>query len=186
MIRLAPAALLLPRLIGALSLRARTFAEIGDDPNAGPQAAIVVIVGGFLEATVHAAIHRETAVDSTLVTWSVLAALIGWLLWTGIVWVVAHLFEHPVGFGVVLRAIAFTHASTLVYGLAAIPALTAWEGLVRALSLLWFGAMLFAATRGVLAVGARRALLVLAVAMLGRLAIELAPQALSLVANGSR
>lgn len=177
-----PSGLLLPRVLGALLLRAETFAEVARDDRAGVQAGLVVLLGGVVEAAVYAAVHGLPAVHSSLIFLWMLAALIGWIFWSILLWLVGvRLFEHAADFTAVARAVAFAHAPTLVYGLGAVAGLTRWEGLIRALSLAWFSGTLLAATRGAFQVPLRRALAILLVAFVGRVAVELAPQGLRMV-----
>jgi hypothetical protein len=112
----------------------------------------------------------------------ILAAVIGWLLWSGILWVVGtRVFGHDAEFGAIARVVALAHATGLLYGAAALPGLTEWEGLVRLTTLLWFLGTLFVATRAVFAVPVRRALLIYLVALACRVVVEQAPTGLRMV-----
>jgi hypothetical protein len=157
--------LLLPRVAGALALRPQTYGEVAEDEAAGIQAGLLVVVVGILESSVLAAVHDE-ALDMPSVLYGVLAALIGWIVWSAILFAVAaRLFEEPIDFRPLLRAVAFAHAPGLVYGLAALPSLTGWAGLLLVVSLLWFVGALFACVRGAVAVGAGRAAAITASAL---------------------
>ncbi|MGH7896462.1 MAG: hypothetical protein ACREQQ_00800, partial [Candidatus Binatia bacterium] len=130
--------LLLPRVIGALSLSQRTFAVVAADGSAGVQAGLIVVLAGIVEGSVVSSVHGETTLDTGQLVYSVVAALIGWVVWGGVVYAVStRIFDHPAELRPVLRAVAFTHAPALVYGLALIPGLTTWAGLLLLLSLLW-------------------------------------------------
>ena len=158
---MSPSGLLLPRVLGALLLRTRTYAEVSDDANAGIQSGMIVVIAGILEGTVSAAAHGDPAVESTQVLYSVSAALIGWLLWSLLLFAVgARALGHSSEFPRVVRAVALTHAPVLVYGLAAIPGLQLWAGLLLVISLIWFAAALVAAARGVFGVTQVRALII--------------------------
>ena len=94
-------------------------------------------------------------------------ALHGWLVWSGILFAVgARLFEEPVEFCPLLRAVAFAHAPGIVYGLAAFPGLTEWAGLILLGSLLWFVAALVACVQGTMAVAPTRALAITGASLL--------------------
>lgn len=158
---LAPSGLLLPRVFGALLLRTRAYAEVASDVHAGIQSGMIVVIAGILEGTVSAAVHQDPMVESTQILYSVTAALIGWFLWSFLLFTVgARAFGHSSEFPPVLRVIAFAHAPVLIYGLAAVPGLQRWAGALLVLSLLWFAAALVAAARGVFAVTALRAFVI--------------------------
>jgi hypothetical protein len=180
------AALLLPRLLRALALRPETYAEVADDPQAGLQGGIVIVLGGVMEAAVRAAMPGAEPLDTGLVLYSTIAAFIGFLLWSGILWFVGtRLLEHPREFPAVVRGTAFAHSPAVVYGIAVVPPLPEWEGLVRAATLVWFLLALYAATRGIFRLSARRALAPFAIALLGRLLVEAAPYGLRMVPGTS-
>ncbi len=142
-------------MVGALLLRPATYREVAVDESAGIQAGLLIVIVGVTEG----------AVRSTALVYSVLAALIGWLVWSAVVSVVAgRLFNHPIAFRVAARAVAFAHAPALVYGLAAVVP-SQWEGLVWGASLLWFAAALVACVEGLLQVALSRALGVTATAL---------------------
>ncbi len=171
--------LLLPRVVGALLLRPRTFREVAGDEGAGLQAGLLVVVVGIVEGTVLASVHGEAALDPAQVLYSVFAALIGWVVWGGIVFLVAaRLFEYSLELRPVLRAVAFAHSPSLVYALAALPGLTGWAGLLLVASLVWFAAAMVACVEGVLEVSLGRALGVCAVALVSH---EVLHQALRLL-----
>ena len=166
-------------MAGALLLRPATFREVAGDEFAGVQAGLLVVLVGIVEGTVQASVRGETALDTVQVLYSVVASLIGWVVWGGVVFLVgARLFEYALDFRRVLRAVAFAHSPMLVYGLAAVPPLTRWDGLVWAVSLLWFASALVACVRGVMEVPLGRALGITAVALAGR---EVVHQALYLL-----
>ena len=158
--------LLFPRVVGALLLRPRTYREVAEDESAGIQAGLVIVLVGMIEATVLSTAHGEAALESEQIIYSVLAAVIGWLVWSGIVFVVAaRLFDYPLHFRPVVRAVAFAHAPGLVYGLAAVTPLSEWRGLVLLGTLVWFAAGLVACVEGLLEVPTSRAAAVAATAL---------------------
>jgi len=174
---------LLPRVAGALLLRPRTYREVGEDESAGIQAGLVIVLVGVIEATVLSTAHGAPALDSEQMIYSVLAALIGWLVWSAIVFAVgARLFGHPLDFRAVARAVAFTHAPALVYGIAAVSPFTEWRGLALIASLLWFAAALVACVEGLLQVTTSRALGITAAALVTHEALHQALRLAGLMA----
>ena len=155
----------MPRVAGALALRPQTYGEVAGDEGAGIQAGLLVVLVGMIEASVLETAHGDT-LDSFSALYGVLAALIGWVVWSGILFVVAaRLFEEPVEFRPLLRAVAFAHAPSLVYGAAALPPLTEWAGLILLATLLWFVAALYACARGAVNVSPGRAAAITASAL---------------------
>jgi hypothetical protein len=159
--------LLVTRVAGALALRPQTYRDVAADESAGIQAGLLVVLVGVIEASVSSSTHGEPALDTGTVLYCVAAALIGWLVWSGILLAVGgRLFEQPVEFRPLLRAVAFAHAPGIVYGVAAYPGLTAWAGLILVLSLLWFVAALAACVRGALEFAPSRALAITGASLL--------------------
>ena len=148
-VRLDASRLLLPRVAGALLLRSPTYRAVARDEAASIQAGLVVVTTGVLEAAVRASVHGESAAESTALLYAVIAALIGWLVWVTIVFLIAsRVFSVSVDFPSTARAIGFAHAPSLLYGLAALPGLVGWAGLVLVVTLAWFVAALAAAIAG--------------------------------------
>ena len=155
----------MPRVAGALALRPQTYAEVAHDESAGFQAGLLVVLVGIIEASVLETAHGDT-LDSLSALYGVLAALIGWAVWSGILFVVAaRLFDEPIELRPLLRAVAFAHAPSLVYGAAALPPLIGWTGLILVATLLWFVAALFACVRGAVGVSPARAAAITASAL---------------------
>jgi len=137
------------------------------------QAGLVVVTGGMLEAVVRASVHGDPAVESTAIVYAVLAALIGWMVWSAIVFVVAtRIFMVEIDFRAVTRAVGIAHSPGLLYGLAAIPGVTAWAGLVLVATLAWFVAALVAAVRGLADAPLGRAIAISGSALLAHEAIH--------------
>ena len=183
-----PSRPLLPRVLAALRLRPETFDEVARDPRAGFQAGLLVVIVGVLEASVHSAVHHHSEASVTLVGEGVLAALIGWFLWSAIVWVIgARSYGYDVPFSEVLRGVGFAHAPSLFYGLGVIPGVTRWSGLLYASTLLWFAAAGVAATEGVFRVARKRAAGIFVLALLAQLFLrEVLPYAFRLVPGLAR
>jgi hypothetical protein len=158
--------LLLPRVVGALLLRPRTYQEVAQDRSAGLQAGLIIVIVGVIEAAVISSVHGDPVLDSERLFYSVLAALFGWIVWSGIVFVVgSRLFEHALDFRAILRAVAFAHAPAIPYGLAALPGLTEWAGLLLVASLLWFAAAMAACVQGAMEVSPGRSFAISGVAL---------------------
>ena len=166
-VRFDASRLLWPRVLGALSLRVPTYRAVAEDEAASLQAGLIVVTAGVIEAAVGAASHGAATVDSSTIVYAVLAALIGWLLWAAIVFVLAtRVFATRLDFRAGSRAVGFAHSPSLAYGLALLPGLLEWDGLVRALTLAWFVAALAAAVRGATDAALGRALVITASALL--------------------
>ena len=158
--------LLLPRVLGALALRPPVYAEVAADTSAGVQCAIVVLVAAVFEGASSAALHGEALMDARQITPYLIAAPIGWLVWSTIVWGIGvRAFGHPADFAAVMRAIGLAHAPGLILGIALVPGLAILTGSLYLISLAWFGAALVAAASGSLALPFRRALLVATVSL---------------------
>ena len=158
--------LLLPRVLGALALRPSVYAEIAGDRGAGLQCAIVVLLTAVFEGASSAALHHEAVMDARQITPYLVAAPLGWLIWSGIVWGVGvRAFGYRAEFAAVMRAIGLAHAPGLILAIALVPGLTILTGSLYLLSLAWFVAALVAAASGSLAVPLRPALLVIAVSL---------------------
>lgn len=106
----------LERLMGALKLDASVYEEVEHDPDALPQAlgvvALAAVCGGIGSA----------GYGGGAILAGVFAAVIGWLVSAGVIWLVGvRLFEHTSDYGELLRTIGFAQAPQLVLVLAAIP-----------------------------------------------------------------
>jgi hypothetical protein len=173
----------LPRVLGALSLRPRVFRDIALDRHAGLQADILVVLEGIIEASVDSAIHELPEAEMLLLGGWVLAAAIGWFFWAGIVWFVgSRLFTHEMDFPSVARAVALAHAPSLLYGIALVPGVLQWAGLVYAGALVWFTAAMFAAMRGIYETPPLKTAQMLLVALCLRVVmLEVVPYAMRIV-----
>jgi len=152
-VRFDASRLLWPRVLGALLLRVPTYRAVVLDQAASLQAGLVVVTTGVLEAVVRASVHGDATVESTSIVYSVLAALIGWMVWSAIVFVVATRvftrdFAVDLEFRAVTPVVGFAHSPSLLFGLAALPGVSEWAGLVLVVTLAWFVAALAAAVRG--------------------------------------
>lgn len=139
------------RLIGAARLDADTYEEVEADTSATGQAALIVCL-----AAVSLAIGRSAA-GFVPVTAAMLRWMIGWLVWSGITWVIGDkLLKGTATWGQLLRTIGFAMAPGLLYALAAIPYLAEP---VQYFVMTWILVAVIVATRQGLDFGTDRALL---------------------------
>ncbi|MEA2624245.1 MAG: hypothetical protein QOD06_290 [Candidatus Binatota bacterium] len=165
-------ALLLPRIVGALALRARTFAEVAADPAAGFQAAFIVLLAAVFEAAIDAAEHGQTAIDGGPLTIAVFAATIGWLVWTLLAYGALRVLGPAVELGGLTRAIGFAHAPSLLFGLALLPGVRLLTGTLYIVTNLWFLAAVVQAIGGASSAPPRQVLRVAAIAMVAHVLLQ--------------
>ena len=164
---------LLPRILGVLLLRPAVYARIGAESGGTPQAAIVVFVVAAFEAGATAAMHGETGLDGARLVIALAAAIVGWGVWTLLVHAVGvRGFSLPADTGAIARVVGWAHAPGLLMGVALVPGAEILAGTLYALSILWFGAALHAALRGLFAVSSARALAILALALVAHEALR--------------
>jgi hypothetical protein len=165
--------LLWPRVLGALLLRSSTYRAVAQDEAAALQAGLVVVTTGMLEAVVRASAHGDATVESTAVVYAVLAAMIGWMVWSAVVFAIAtRVFTIELEFRSATRAVGFAHSPSLLFGLAALPGVVGWAGLVLVVTLAWFVAALAAAVRGMTDAPLGRAIAITASALLAHEALH--------------
>jgi hypothetical protein len=140
------------RLIGALRLDASVYDEVEHDPEALPQAAGVVAL-----AAVAAGIGGAASGGGGLIA-GVVTAIAGWLLATGVVWLVGvRIMDHSSDYPELLRTIGFASAPQILLGLTFVPLFGALVGIVV---LFWGLATYVIAVREALDVETGRAVLV--------------------------
>ncbi len=131
------------RLTGVLKLQPSTFEEIEASPSANSQALAVVVMAS-LAAGIGAGLMR----GPLSVLQGTLAALIGWLMWAGVTYLIgARLLPEPgtrTDMGELLRVIGFSYAPNLFALFAFIPFL---GGLVRIVVAFWLLAATVIAVR---------------------------------------
>jgi hypothetical protein len=104
------------RLIGAARLDVDVYEEVEADTSATPQAALVVCL-----SAVSLAVGQSNA-GLLPITASILRELIGWLLWSGITYLIgAKLLKGTATWGELQRTIGFAMGPGFLYALAAIP-----------------------------------------------------------------
>jgi hypothetical protein len=139
------------RMIGAAKLDAATYEEVESDYGATGQAVIVVVLVAIASA-IGGAGEGERGILG-----GILAAIVGWLLWSGITYVVGDkLFGGTASWGELLRTIGFAQAPGVLLVLAIIPVL-GW--LVQAVVGLWLLAAGIIAIRQALDFGTGKAIL---------------------------
>lgn len=106
------------RMIGAAKADAAMYTEVEHDAAATPQAAGVVAI-----AAAASAIGGASAGAGGMAG-AVIAALVGWLLWAGLTYLIGDkLLGGTATWGELLRAVGFAQAAGVLYVLAAIPGL---------------------------------------------------------------
>jgi hypothetical protein len=104
------------RLIGAARLNVDVYEEVEADTTATGQAALVVCL-----VAVAAAIGSANA-GVIVVTSRVLAALLGWLIWSGVTYLIGDkILRGTATWGELLRTVGFALAPGILYMLAIVP-----------------------------------------------------------------
>ena len=140
------------RLIAALRLDLGLYEEVCTDAAATGAAFRVVLVGGMSNGL--GLVHRLGGVG---IVAGVGAALLGWVLWAGVIWLIATLFRHRRDGRSLLRALGFANAPGVFLVFGAVPRLGA---LVRIVIVVWLVATTVRAVQAAFAVPVRRALLI--------------------------
>jgi hypothetical protein len=139
------------RMVGAATLSPATYEEVEHDRGATPQAALVVVL-----AAVAAAVGARGHGDEAVVR-EVLRALLQWLAWSGITYVIGtRVFRGTASPGEVLRTIGFAQTPGIFMALAGVPFL---GRLVAFVVGLWTLAAVVIATRQALDVDTARAVM---------------------------
>ena len=139
------------RMIGAALRRSDVYEEVEADRDATKQAALVVGLVAFASAASGVRGGAGAAVVA------ILSAYVGWLLWSGITYVIGEkLFRGTATWGELLRTIGFAQSPGVLYILAAIP-LVGW--LISLPVMIWILVAVIIAIRQALDFGTGRALL---------------------------
>jgi hypothetical protein len=143
------------RMLGAALLRGDVYDEVEADATATPQAAGVVVI-----VAIAAAIGGARVGDAYSVTGAVaglVAALVGWLLWSAITyWVGDRLLGGTATWGELLRTIGFAQSPGVLYALGIVPVL---GGLAGFLASIWVLVAVIVAISHALDFGYGRAIL---------------------------
>lgn len=120
---------LVERAIGAARLDISTYEEVEADRSATGQAAVVVAVAAICSAI------GSIGDGTTGMVGGLIAAIIGWLVWSGVTYLIGTMFfGGTADWGELLRTIGFAQAPGVFYILGIIPIL---GGLVRLAVLIW-------------------------------------------------
>ncbi|HEX2090764.1 MAG TPA: YIP1 family protein [Longimicrobiaceae bacterium] len=121
---------LVQRMIGAATLDVATYEQVEADRTATGQAATVVAI-----VAVASGIGAIGEGGITGLIGGLIAAFIGWLVWSGITYIVGtKLFGGTADWGELLRTIGFAQSPGVLYILGIIPIL---GGLIRLVVMLW-------------------------------------------------
>jgi hypothetical protein len=113
-----PARLFGDRLMGAARLRVDVYEEVEADTGATPHAALVVCLSAVAVAI------GESRAGLALVAYGVFRELLGWLLWSGITYIIgAKLLRGKATWGELLRTIGFAQGPGLLSALRIVPML---------------------------------------------------------------
>lgn len=139
------------RMKGAAVLDTATYEEVEHDTTATGQAAGVVAMVAAAQAI------GATGLGLGAMIGGVVSALVGWLLWSGVTYLVGDkLFGGTATWGELLRTLGFAQAPGVLFVLAIVP-LLGW--VVRAVVGIWILIAAFIAIRAALDVGTGKTLL---------------------------
>ncbi len=154
---------LVNRLIAALRLDLRLYEEVSADAAASGQAFRVVLLAGVSNGL--ALVRRF---GSTGIVAGVGAALLGWVLWAAVIWMVARLFRHRRQGRSLLRALGFANSPGVFLFLGGLPTV---GFLIRYTVVAWLVATTMRAVQATFGIAARRALVISIIGFLVYLAL---------------
>lgn len=141
---------MIARMIGAARFHIDTYEEVEADTTATGQAAGVVAIVALCSALGGIASGRTAAIVGLV------AALLGWLLWAGITYLIGDkLLGGTATWGELLRTLGFAQAPGIFFALAAVPVLAP----VRYVAAVWLLLTGIVAIRQALDFGTGRAVL---------------------------
>ncbi len=143
---------LIERLIAALRLELRVYQEVSSDAAATGQAFRVVLLTGLLNGF---SLVQRLGLAGVFA--GVGAALMGWLLWAGVIWAIAALFRHRRGERSLLRALGFANAPGMLLVLGVVPVIGT---VIRLAVVVWLVAATERAVEAVFEVSRGRATLI--------------------------
>jgi hypothetical protein len=130
------------RVVAAALLRRAVFAEVAEDRAANGQAFLVVALTGLFNG-----LGLVRRLGPWGVSAGIGAAVLGWLLWTAVIFVVGLAFRQGrPGHGSLLRALAFANAPSILLVFGVVPVL---GPLVRVLVVVWLVATTAVAAQAV-------------------------------------
>ena len=162
------------RMLGAAKLDVNTYEEVEADQTATGQAAGVVALVAIAQAI---GASGEGALG---IIFGIVAALFGWLLWSGITYLIGDkLLGGTATWGELLRTIGFAQAPGVLYVLGIVPLL---GGVVRLVLAIWILIAGIIAIRQALDFSTGKAVIT---AVLGWLAVAIPTAILGLMAAGT-
>jgi Yip1 domain len=159
----SPSAPVLARLLLALCLNLQLYQEVSTDRAASGQALLVVLLAGVANG-----LGLRARLGDAGISAGIGAGLLGWLLWTGVVLVVARAFGQRRQGRSLLRALGFADAPGILLALGGLPRVGA---VVRGLAVVWLVAATAVATQAVFDVSRRRGAAIALTALLVYLAL---------------
>jgi Yip1 domain len=157
--------LLLGRLVAALRLDLTLYEEVSRDSAATSQAFRVVLLAGMSNGL---GLTGRLGIAGILA--GLAAALLGWLLWAGVIWLSAALLRNRCASRSLLRALGFANAPGVFLILGAVPTIGT---MVRAIVVVWLLAATVRAVQAAFAVALRRALVISAIGFVAYLVLGL-------------
>jgi hypothetical protein len=146
------------RMRGAAALDPATYEDVEHDPSATVQAAVVVGLTAAAQAIAVSQNGRASIVGA------VAAALVGWLIWAGIAYLIGvRVFGGTATWGELLRTLGFAQSPNVLAVFALLP-LVGW--FVEAALFFWILVAAIVAIRQALDVGTARAILTAALGWL--------------------
>jgi hypothetical protein len=149
---------LLTRLIAALRLDLALYEEVSRDPAASAQAFRIVLLAGLSNG-----LGLVVRIGAAGILAGVGAALLGWVLWAGVIWLTARVFGHRRAGRSLLRVLGFADAPCVFLFLGALPTVGA---AIRFLVVVWLLATTVRAVQSVYVVATRRAVVITALGFL--------------------
>ena len=149
---------LLARLIAALRLDLRVYEEVSSDAAASAQAFRIVLLAGLSNG-----FGLVARIGAEGILAGVGAALLGWVLWAGVIWLTARLFGHRPQDRSLLRALGFADSPCVFLFFGALPTIGA---AIRFIVVAWLMATTVRAVQSVYIVATRRATVITALGFL--------------------
>ena len=143
---------LIERLIRALLLQPAVYAEASANRRLTGQAVMIVLLGGVLNG-----IALQPRLGSLAMWAGVANAVFGWLLWTGVILLIARLFGHRRDGRSLLRPLGFAAAPNVLLILGLLPAI---GSVLRIIVVVWSLATTAIALEAVFTMRRRRAVVI--------------------------
>ncbi len=147
-----PAQPLVQRLIPALCLRLPLYAEVSSDARASGQALLVVLLSGVANG-----LGLARQVGATGISIGIGAGVLGWFLWTLVVYVVAMILVRRRPARSLLRALGFATVPGVFLAAGSVPVIGA---AVRLIVVIWLVAATAVGVQAVYEISRRRAVII--------------------------